>query len=101
MNYSKLKKNELVELLKAREVELKDKKFKIRDLEEELEDLGSDSANVKYTDALEELVGTYQKHKRSPEVYTLEDVLSNLETISIELEREESIASYKAQFTLI
>ncbi|MDG4968270.1 hypothetical protein [Lactococcus lactis] len=99
-NYSKLKKSELIELLKERESdEIEDFKSRILELEEELEEVNA--PDDKYKDALVEFVGTYQKYKRNPEVYTLEDVFSNIESISNELEREEGISGYDAQFTLI
>lgn len=79
--------------------EIEELKANVRELEEELEEVSA--PDDKYKDALVEFVSTYQKYKRNPQVYTLEDVFSNVESISNELEREESISGYDAQFTLI
>ena len=99
MNYNNYKKNELVELAKGQGNEIEDLKANVRELEDELEEVNA--PDDKYKDALVEFVSTYQKYKRNPEVYTLEDVFSNIESISNELEREEGISGYDAQFTLI
>lgn len=99
MNYNNYKKNELVELAESQSNEIEDLKANVRELEDELEEVNT--PDDKYKDALVEFVSTYQKYKRNPEVYTLEDVFSNIESISNELEREEGISGYDAQFTLI
>lgn len=99
MNYNNYKKNELVELAESQSNEIEELKANVRELEEELEE--ANAPDDKYKDALVEFVSTYQKYKRNPEVYTLEDVFSNIESISNELEREEGISDYDAQFTLI
>lgn len=99
MNYNNYKKNELVELVESQSNEIEDLKENVRELEEGLEEVNT--PDDKYKDALVEFVSTYQKYKRNPEVYTLEDVFSNIESISNELEREEGISGYDAQFTLI
>lgn len=99
MNYNNYKKNELVELAKSQSNEIEELKANVRELEDELEEVNA--PDDKYKDALVEFVSTYQKYKRNPEVYTLEDVFSNIESISNELEREEGISGYDAKFTLI
>ena len=99
MNYNNYKKNELVELAESQSNEIEELKANVRELEDELEEVNA--PDDKYKDVLVEFVSTYQKYKRTPEVYTLEDVFSNIESISNELEREEGISGYDAQFTLI
>lgn len=86
-------------MTKSQSNEIEELKASVRELEEELEEVNV--PDDKYKDALIEFVSTYQKYKRNPEVYTLEDVFSNIESISNELEREEGISGYDAQFTLI